>query len=159
MTSFCTGLSDTSEIFIYIAAVIVFGYAICRILAEAFQFTQERLSYLVDWVNWLEVVMCILSGGFAWIFQTDCLCPKEWQWQIGTIAVFLAWIDLIVIIRKLPLTGTGIYVVMFLDIFYTFCRMIFLSALLVVAFGLTFYMAFFEPDIGVCCCQSLGSYY
>ncbi len=143
------GLSEFNEIFIYIAAVVVLGYAVFRLASEVFQFTQQRLDYLFDWVNWTEVAMCILSGLFAWVFHTDCLCPTEWQWQAGTVAVFLAWINLIVFIRKLPLTGTGIYVVMFVDIFYTFCRMIFLSALLVIAFGLAFYMALFEPDIGV----------
>ena len=72
-----------------------------------------------------------------------------WQWQFGAIAVFLGWLDLIIFIRKLPLTG--IYVVMFVDIFYTFCRLFFLSLLLVIAFSLAFYMAFHEPDISVSC--------
>ena len=77
--------------------------------------------------------------------------PSEWQWQLGAIAVFLGWIDLIIFIRKLPLTG--IYVVMFIDIFYTFCRLFFLSFLLVVAFGLAFYMTFNDPDLMVCMCM------
>ncbi len=130
------------------AAIVILIFSIYRLISEVFQLVQLRLYYLLDWVNWVEVTMSILTILFAWVFHEDCLCPREWQWQVGTIAVFLAWIDLIIFIRKLPLTG--VYVVMFLDIFYTFCRMIFLSALLVIAFGLAFYMALFEPDIGVC---------
>lgn len=34
---------------------------------------------------------------------------------------------------------------MFFDIFYTFWKLIILTGLLVVAFGLSFYMAFFQP--------------
>ena len=40
----------------------------------------------------------------------------------------------------------GIYILMFLDIFYTFWKMIILTSLLVVAFGLSFYMVFGQPD-------------
>ena len=69
---------------------------------------------------------------------------RPWQWQLGAIAVFLGWVDLIIFFSKLPLTG--IYVVMFIDILYTFCRLFILSTLLVVAFGLAFFMAFNEPD-------------
>lgn len=72
---------------------------------------------------------------------------RVWQWQLGAIAVFLGWLNLIIFIRKFPLTG--IYVVMFVDIFYTFCRLFFLSLLLVIAFGLAFYMAFNEPKFEV----------
>ena len=61
----------------------------------------------------------------------------------GALAIFLGWLNLIVFISKFP--GTGIYVVMFLDIFYTFLRLFFLSILLVIAFGLAFYMTFSEP--------------
>lgn len=42
---------------------------------------------------------------------------------------------------------TGIYVLMFLDIFYTFWKMIVLTSLLVIAFGLSFYMVFDQPGI------------
>ena len=75
-----------------------------------------------------------------------CTC-RSWQWQFGALSIFLGWLNLIIFIRKLPLTG--IYVVMFVDIFYTFCRLFFLSILLVIAFGLSFYMAFNDPDIEV----------
>ena len=144
---FTSGLSDVRERFLYVAAGIIIFYAFFRLIAEVFQFIHMRMDYLLDWVNWVEITMCVLSILFALVFHTDCLCHQEWQWQAGTIAVFLAWIDLIIFIRKLPLTG--IYVVMLLDIFYTFCRLLLLTILLVVAFGLVFYMAFFEPDGGV----------
>ena len=63
-----------------------------------------------------------------WVFHVDCLCPLTWQWQIGVVAVFLGWIDLIVFISKFPFTG--IYVLMLVKILYTFLRMLILSVLL-----------------------------
>jgi transient receptor potential cation channel subfamily A protein 1 len=104
------------------------------------------VNYLKDWVNWIELTLFTTSIIFVVIFFTDCLCPMGWQWQLGAMAVFLGWLDLILFLRKL-LPLTGIYIVMFVDIFYTFCRLFVFALLLVIAFGLSFYMAFNEPHL------------
>ena len=130
--------------YLYFSAIIVIICAFIRLVMELFQFLQLRLQYIIDWVNWVEITLFVCSIIFAFVFFNNiCLCPFDWQWQVGAIAVFLAWIDLIIFIRKLPLTG--IYVLMFVDIFYTFCKMIVLTLLLVIAFAMAFYMAFFNP--------------
>ena len=129
--------------FIFVGAIIIIFFSLIRLIMELLQFIQLRLRYLLDWVNWIECTLFACAIIFAWVFHTNCLCPFEWQWQVGAAAVFLGWINLIIFFRKLPLTG--IFVVMFVDIFYTFLKMIILSFLLVIAFSLAFYMAFFEP--------------
>ena len=90
----------------------------------------------------IATIIFVSSG-----LQSGCLCPESWQWQLGALALFIAWLDMVLFLKKFPLTG--IYVVMFVDIFYTFMRMILLSILFVVAFGLAFYMLFFRP-VRVC---------
>lgn len=112
---------------------------------EIFQLLLLRFIYILDWVNWLEIIMFACSIVFGVVFTNQCLCPYDWQWQVGAIALFLAWIELIIFIRKLPLTG--IYILMFVNIFYTFLKMIVLTLLLVVAFALAFYMAFYDPAL------------
>lgn len=82
---------------------------------------------------------------FVWVFHVDCLCPLNWQWQVGVVAVFLGWIVLLFFISKLR-----IYVLMFAKIFKTFLKTLVVSILLVVAFALTFYLTFAEPEILVC---------
>ena len=62
-------------------------------------------------------------------------------------ANFLAWFDLLLFMRKLPLFG--VYVVMFIQIVYTFLRFMFLALLLIVAFGLAFYMLFVQVNESV----------
>ena len=109
------------------------------------QLKTQLLHYVADWINWMEIALYILSITFVLVFRADCLCPLTWQWQIGVVAVFLGWINLIVFISKFPLTG--IYVLMFVKILYTFLKVLILSILLVVAFGLTFYLAFTQPEI------------
>ena len=131
--------------FIYISAITVFISSLCRLLLEGIQFFSQRSRYLMDWINWMEIVLYISTIIFVWVFHSDCLCPLTWQWQIGIVAVFLGWVDLIIFVSKFPLTG--IYVLMFVKILYTFLRILILSVLLVVAFGLTLYLAFTQPEI------------
>ena len=139
------GIGTARLSFIYISAVIILISALCRLVLEVMQFISQFPGYMFDWINWVEVVLFVSSILFVWVFHNQCVCPMTWQWQIGVVAVFLGWVDLIVFISKFPVTGT--YVLMFVKIFYTFFRMLILSILLVVAFGLTFYLAFTQPDI------------
>ena len=131
----------------FAAAVIIIVLAALRLLLEASQFWYQLISYISDWVNWIEISLYILSIIFVSVFRTPCLCPEGWQWQIGVMAVLLAWIDLIVICSKFP--SIGIYVIMFVRIVRTFLKVSILSVLLVVTFGLTFYMTFSEPQFQV----------
>jgi len=140
-------LSNTRLNFVFAAAVIIIVLAGLRLLLEASQFWYQLKSYITDWVNWIEISLYILSIIFVSVFRTPCLCPEGWQWQIGVMAVLLAWIDLIVICSKFP--SIGIYVIMFAKIVGTFLKVVFISILLVVTFGLTLYMTFSEPQLQV----------
>ena len=107
--TYSVDLSTTNRVSLYIAASIVILVAVLRLLFEFFQLVSVGLYYLFDWVNWLEVALFVCSVIFAFVYLTDCLCPTPWQWQVGCIAVFLAWIDLIIFIRKIPFTGLSKY--------------------------------------------------
>ena len=142
-----TELSDTRSSFLCTAAAIIIILAGIRLVLEACQLIYQLRSYLSDWVNWIETSLYILSIIFVSVFRTTCLCPQVWQWQIGVMAILLAWIDLIIICAKFP--NLGLYVIMFGKIFGTFLKVILLSTLLVATFGLTFYMTFSEPQYQV----------
>ena len=139
------GVSTVRQSFIYISAIVVVIVSLCRLVLEGIQCVKQRAHYILDWINWMEIVLYVSSIIFVWVFHVNCLCPFTWQWQIGVVAVFLGWIDLIVFISKFPLTG--IYVLMFVKILYTFLKILILAVLLVLAFGLTFYLAFTQPEI------------
>ena len=49
---------------------------------------QFRLKYLMDWTNWLELVLYSSTVLFVSVFRAPCLCPQNWQWQFGILAVF-----------------------------------------------------------------------
>ena len=129
----------------FIIAIIVGLLAIIRLLLEVFEFFTLRIRYFFDWLNYLEVILYSCTIVFIFIFLEPCYCPRNWQWQIGSVVVFLAWIDLISRIRKLPLAG--IYVLMFINIFYSFWKMATLSILLILSFAFSFYMLFNDPSL------------
>ena len=140
-------LNDTTSNFVRASAVIVIIYAIIRILWEILQLCYDLQHYLSDWINWIEITLYILSIIFVSVLKTTCLCPHQWQWQVGVMALLLAWIDLIFICGKSP--RIGIYVLMFGRVVRTFLGVIFLTMLLVTTFGLTFYMTFSVPQFQV----------
>ena len=142
--SFRLGLSIHDYRFLYVGAAVTILTALVRLAAEIFQFVRHPLKYLLDWVNWLEIPLYLLSIIFTFVFATPCLCVYTWQWQIGVVAVFLGWIGLITFLQKWPVTG--VYVLMFVNILTSFLKIAFLALLLVIAFALAFYMLLFEPD-------------
>ena len=75
---------------------------ILQILLEIIQFYTYGLWYLKDWNNYLDIVLYISCIIFVSSALNNCACPTKWQWQIGCIAVFLAWIDLLIFLRMAP---------------------------------------------------------
>lgn len=142
-----TALQQIKFYFLYTAGVLIVGLSIIRLLMEAMQLIQLRLYYFLDWTNWIEITLYICSIVFVWVFHNGCLCPSKWQWQIGIVAIFFGWITLLIFIQKFP--QKGIYVLMFLSILYTYLKAIIIFVLLVIAFSLTFYMVFYDPQFEV----------
>ena len=73
-----------------------------QILLEIFQFYTNGCWYFKDWTNYLDAVLYISCIIFITSATRNCACPTKWQWQIGCVAVFLAWIDLLTFLRMGP---------------------------------------------------------
>ena len=73
-----------------------------QILFEIFQFYTNGWWYLKDWTNYLDILLYISSFFFIFPATNYCACLNKWQWQIGCVAVFLAWIDLLTFLRMGP---------------------------------------------------------
>ena len=61
-------------------------------------------------------------------------CP---QWQLSAFVVTLAWINLLIYLRQIPVLGK--YITIFHDVLYTFLRMATIILVFVVAFALGFH--------------------
>jgi transient receptor potential cation channel subfamily A protein 1 len=65
---------------------------------------------------------------------------QTWQWVLGTVAIFLAWVNLLAYVEKFG--WLGIYVSMLNKITKTFlCKIFPIVAILLVAFALAFLRA------------------
>ena len=74
--------------------------------------------------------------------MNDCWCAPPWQWQIGALAVFMAYINFLYILKGLPLLGVYIPINMLFNIVTTFLKLIYLPILLILSFAFPFYMLF-----------------
>ena len=168
-----TGQTNHQRNFVFVAAVIIILLSAFQLVMEVIHVFLQPQVYLTDLANWIKVPYIACSIIFALIFFNDCLCPKPWQWQVGIVAVFLVWADLIFYIRKIRVLGkwcinyfqfnlcafmmmnncvivivlyidTGIYILMFEKIFKRFLRLVIFTILLISMFALTFHMAFHQ---------------
>ncbi|XP_041463333.1 transient receptor potential cation channel subfamily A member 1 homolog isoform X1 [Lytechinus variegatus] len=125
---------------------LIIGLAGINLLREVVQIYHQKLNYL-DFENLLEwcvyglailFVAPISPNFYPYGDNTGEIRVREaWQWQCGAAGIFLAWINLILFIRKFP--QLGIYVVMFTDILKTFAKFVVLFILFIIAFALAFY--------------------
>ncbi|XP_070568396.1 transient receptor potential cation channel subfamily A member 1 homolog isoform X2 [Ptychodera flava] len=125
---------------------IVIGLACFNILKELFQMMTQRLNYfglenLMEWAIYILALLVVID------FSSDQRTERwrePWQWTCAAICIFLAWMNLIVFIRKLP--RLGIYVVMFIDVLNTFLKFFIVFFLFIIAFGLAFYVLLMNQE-------------
>lgn len=130
-------------------------FAIIVIILSIYYISKEFVSLIIydykDYITYLKgydkLLLYLLSIIFVFVFLNDCGCPMKWQWQIGIFTLFLGWINLIFTGSNFP--GTGLYVIMFKKLFWTFFSLVLFAFLLVAAFSLILFMMFHNPTAKV----------
>lgn len=138
----CTGLSYSQAEFAKAGTYVIIALAALNLFKEMIQLYQAKLNYLgwtnlIEWIVYVTALLLVISFNEC---QRETGYRYEWQWHLGAIAVFLAWIDLVLFIQKFP--RFGIYVVMFTDILFTFSQFFVVFFLFVIAFAISFYALF-----------------
>ena len=147
-------MNNHANIALYFAAGVVIITALTRlVLVELFQCVMTGYRYFLDFENYIEVLAYLSSIIFVSHFGTNCWCPTNWQWQLGALGVFLAWINLILFLKRVPLLG--IYVLMFNAILHTFLKFALIALLFVVAFGIAFYMLLYKAVSQFVCIEGV----
>ncbi|CAM1295460.1 Uncharacterised protein g1290 [Pycnogonum litorale] len=131
--------TDGIVLFLTICEYGILIFSFFNILREIAQMYEFRLDYVTDLRSWLEWICFVSAILFVLNFHPEGKphAKTPWQWQLGAVSVTLAWIDLIIFLRKFPMIG--IYVVMLVNIMRTFSRFFFVFFLFIVAFTLCFY--------------------
>ncbi|KAK7502989.1 hypothetical protein BaRGS_00005615 [Batillaria attramentaria] len=130
------------KLFSVIGTYVIIALAAFNLLKELLQIYQAKLAYLgwtnlIEWTTYVTALLLVISFNEC---QRETGLRYNWQWQLGAISIFLAWLNLVLFIQKFP--QLGIYVVMFTDVLYTFCQFFIVFFLFIVAFALAFYAVF-----------------
>ena len=105
LSSIIAGLSAIDANFIKAAAIIVILLSCIQLILELVRFIRHLQTIFPDFDTWVKVPLFIFAIIFVAVFDRECLCPRDWQWQVGIAAVFLVWIDLILYMRRMRILG------------------------------------------------------
>eukprot|EP00055_Hartaetosiga_balthica_P004582 m.12207 g.12207 ORF g.12207 m.12207 type:complete len:1107 (-) comp3966_c0_seq1:1200-4520(-) len=125
----------------FVGQVVSIVFPILRIVLEILQMIFDGRKYFYDPVNLLE--WGLFSSSTA--FFVPIFLGSEFtvaQWSSGAVAIFLAWVNVVVIMRKVDMFG--IYVLMFEETLATVGKVLLVFTLFIVGFALSFHIMFFE---------------
>ena len=105
------------------------------------QFLSNNCDTVVQAGSFLFTIVFVVG------FWNDCWCIRPWQWQIGALAVFLSYINLILHLRGFPVLG--VFSNLLVHIVIKFLQLIYLLLLLILAFSIPFYMLFVRDGAAV----------
>ncbi|CAA9998410.1 unnamed protein product [Nesidiocoris tenuis] len=120
------------------ASVILF-YVLTNVIREVFQLVQKRWAYALDPSNFVSIW---LYGSATVMVMPAIMGDTEGcadlQLSCTSITVFLSWLSLLLNLQRFDMVG--IYVVMFLEILQTLLKVLVVFSILIIAFGLSFYI-------------------
>lgn len=135
-----TGDFQTSA-FLNTSAAIIIIICIYYLLIELFKLRKRHCkAYLTDAENYFHTITYICVIIFVFPVGHTCWCYPSWKWQIGALAVFLAWIHNFILLKHIP--GVGQPITMLFNVYVNFLTLIYLPLLLILTFALPFYMLF-----------------
>eukprot|EP00049_Salpingoeca_infusionum_P014862 m.284501 g.284501 ORF g.284501 m.284501 type:complete len:1109 (-) comp15763_c0_seq1:408-3734(-) len=114
------------------------AYGICTELFQLRQFGRTYFNWrnLLDWLVYITAAMLVSMPQFSKAANLE----DNWNmaWLSGSVAVFLAWMNLLVFVRRFG--GLGIYVLMFTNTLFTVLKVMFVFSIFVIAFALSFHV-------------------
>lgn len=120
-----------------LSGMVIFTYVMLSALREIIQFGQQRFHYLFDpnnFVSWLLYINALFM--ISPIFRGGLIC--DYLYSAASMTVFLSWFNLLLHLQRFD--QIGIYVVMFLEILQTLIKVLILFSILIIAFGLAFFI-------------------
>lgn len=130
---------NTQGRFARFAKYVIFIQAPISILKEIFELFQRKYKYFT-FENLFENLLYPMA--FIFVFDwTDCAAKtgirSDFQYQIGSVAAFLCWINLGLFLRKFR--HVGIQIIVLTKVVSTFKEYLSAFAIFILAFGFVFY--------------------
>jgi hypothetical protein len=120
----------------YMSAVAIISYIIINTIREMIQMYQQKYMYFMDPIN--LVTWILYSAAIVMVLPIFWGTMYELQFSCASVTVFLSWFNLLLLLQRFD--QVGIYVVMFLEILQTLIKVLMVFSILIIAFGLAFYI-------------------
>ncbi|GAB0086812.1 transient receptor potential cation channel subfamily A member 1 [Sergentomyia squamirostris] len=120
-----------------VSGMAIIAYIAINSLREIVQVYQQKWQYLLEPINlvsWtlhvsaLTMISALFCGGHI----------SDAHYSAASVTVFLSWFNLLLFLQRFD--QVGIYVVMFLEILQTLIKVLMVFSILIIAFGLAFYI-------------------
>ncbi|XP_076335183.1 transient receptor potential cation channel A1 [Tachypleus tridentatus] len=119
-------------------ALVVLVFVVLNIIKEFYQMYTQRIKYFLDIINTVEWGLYITSGLLGATNIISGILDYGTEYIVAATAVFLAWFNYLLYLQRF--NRVGIYVVMFLEILSTLLRVMLVFSVLIIAFGLSFFI-------------------
>ncbi|KAK6626900.1 Transient receptor putative cation channel subfamily A member 1 [Polyplax serrata] len=121
---------------IYTTAIAITVYIFLQSLRELVQIYQQKWNYCMDPSNFVS--WCLYISSITMVLPVFMNRYTDVQFSSAAITVFLSWFNLLLYLQRFD--QVGIYVVMFLEILQTLIKVLLVFSILIIAFGLAFYI-------------------
>ncbi|XP_065839881.1 transient receptor potential cation channel subfamily A member 1-like isoform X2 [Oscarella lobularis] len=135
---------------------VILAFSALNLLKELSQLWSNHIYYFLEFTNILEwalysmAIVFMNPGGVIFRKDSENCCPSS-VWVVGAIAIFLAWMNMVLFWRRFA--QFGLYVVMISTMVITLIKVIAVVALLVFSYGIVFLLLFRNKtdfkDLGV----------
>ncbi|XP_074035127.1 transient receptor potential cation channel A1 [Leptinotarsa decemlineata] len=120
----------------YMNGLGIITYIGMNVFRELLQLHDQKLIYFTNPMNlltWL-LYMSALTMVLPIFMSTMC----DLQFSCASLTIFMSWFNLLLLLQRFD--QVGIYVVMFLEILQTLIKVLMVFSILIIAFGLAFYI-------------------
>ncbi|XP_055535400.1 transient receptor potential cation channel subfamily A member 1 isoform X2 [Wyeomyia smithii] len=120
-----------------VSGVAIIVYIFCNSIREVIQVYQQKWHYLIEPINLISWILYFSAVVTVWPIFTDGRCYSA-NYSAASVTVFLSWFNLLLFLQRFD--QIGIYVVMFLEILQTLIKVLAVFSILIIAFGLAFFI-------------------
>lgn len=117
-----------------LAIVLYIFVGSCREILQIYQQPYQYLFEPINLVSWLLYIAAIIM--VTPVFMNGHKC--DMLFSAASVTVFLSWFNLLLYLQRFD--QVGIYVVMFLEILQTLIKVLIVFSILIIAFGLAFFI-------------------
>uniref|UniRef100_A0A182QZ78 Ion transport domain-containing protein n=1 Tax=Anopheles farauti TaxID=69004 RepID=A0A182QZ78_9DIPT len=120
-----------------VSGIGIIIYIVVNALRELLQVYQQKWHYLLEpnhFISWILYASALIM---IWPMFSSGMCFSI-NYSAASITVFLSWFNLLLFLQRFD--QIGIYVVMFLEILQTLIKVLIVFSILIIAFGLAFYI-------------------